>query len=69
MHSKLNRVLAILTVLIMITGIASPVMSYAAQEIMESQGDATNNKNIKFDVFFEDGKHESYSVLPITAHS
>ena len=61
MHSKLNRVLAILTVLIMITGIASPVMSYAAQEIMESQGDATNNKNIKFDVFFEDGKHESYS--------
>lgn len=62
MQEKVQKIIAVLLIIVMLYAVAGTVVSYAADAILsatelETQGTATNNANVEFNTYYEDGKH------------
>lgn len=59
MKTKLTKLVAMMIVLCMMILNFAPILSYAIEATnLNLQGKDTNIKNVKFDVFFDEGNHE-----------
>src|SRR5574344_1943982 len=64
MQEKTKKIIAVLLIIVMLYAVAGTVISYAVDGILsatelETQGVSTNNPNVEFDTFYENGKHSS----------
>ena len=59
-----NKLIAVLIVLVIMISeiILIPANAYAATDDLEKQGNNTNNRNVNFDVYFEENQERKHST-------
>ena len=68
MQQKLIKVISVLLATTILYANLAPAISYAAEKVLsakeiENQGTSTNHENVKFDVYYEGGKHSAIADI------